>query len=119
MHIYTVLFFLGFSHYRHKMPRILPTVTKAIPTIQMLRLVPGMNHTTMFSKEPKGAEINALVIIDVARADTAKECIRRFQDTIQIVKSMPLNDPKRPYAVTIAAVGMKCEGRSSQYDMYF
>jgi hypothetical protein len=92
---------------------------KAIPTMQMLTRVPGMNRKGMFAKELKAPGMDAPVIIDVQRASSAQDSVRRFQDTIDIVKSMPLNDPKRPYAVTIAGVGMKCDGRSSQYDMFF
>ncbi len=73
------------------------------------------NTKTLFQRElPEGRQ--ASVVLDVERKPTATESLQVF---FQTISGMEGGQAPKPHAVTIAGVGLRIEGRSSVFDMWY
>ena len=80
------------------------------------QLVPELTQERMMAKEMNGQGKKKIVIIDIERASTAAACTRNFFETIAKFKLAKNTDVD---IITVAGVGMKCQGRSSCYDLFW
>lgn len=87
-----------------------PLVMKAFTRVQ------GSGLRYMFEKEPRPPNVQTAQIINVTRGHTSKESTDGFQ--LAIATQQKANGIQS-YCITIGGVGLKCDGRSSCYDMYY
>ncbi len=80
-------------------------------------LVPGLTFIGMVQRESTKAKPTGVVFVEVERGETSASSTNALMATIQASKS--LESDKQPFAILTKGVGLKCQGRSGCYDMYY